>query len=123
MEVDPLNPMSHGMRGYALQIHGDLHGGLEETQIRAEASPPGTVARFFLAHDLALVGRYDEALVILRREFGSGAEYEGSAAPTARLLRVALEEDQDAMDEVVTEEVREVREQTGGDGISDSNSS
>lgn len=104
MEVDPLNPMSHGMRGYALHIHGDLQGCLEEIEIWSRASPAGGAASFFHAHALAMVERHDEALAILREEFGSEAE--GFFASLALLLRAALEDDPGGMDAVLTEHFR-----------------
>lgn len=104
MEVDPLNPISHGIWGYALQIHGDLQGGLEEIKTWSDGSPPGDAARFFYAHALATVERHDEALTILREEFGPEAE--GWSIPTALLLKAALEEDPEGMDAVLTEQAR-----------------
>jgi adenylate cyclase len=104
LEIDPLTPMSHGMWGYALQIHGDLQGGLEAERRWSEVSPPGTPARYFHAHALAQVERYDEALAILRREFSSGSEEIWSFL--AGLLRTALERDAAGMDAVMTDGFR-----------------
>jgi len=105
-EVDPLNPLSHAMQGYALQAQGDLEGSLRETELWAAASPPGTLASFFLAHDLVLVGRRDEALAILRQEYGADSDPGPFIGPLVKLLGAALEEDPDAMDSVLTDEMR-----------------
>lgn len=104
-EVDPLTPMSaQGMWGYALQIHGDLQGGLEAERRWSEASPPGSPARYFHAYALAQVERYDEALAILEREFSSDSEEIWDFH--ARLLKAALERDAHGMDAVVTDGFR-----------------
>ncbi len=103
MEVDPLTPMSHGMLGYALQVHGDLLGGLEEIETWRRSSPGGSAASMFYAHALATVGRHDEALTILRHEFASDAQ-DDVIHFMARLLKAALEKDPAAMDAVLTED-------------------
>ena len=104
VEVDPLSGMSHGMMGYARQIHGDLEGGLRDMEVWFEAAAKGTSGRFFHAHALATVGRDEEALSILRDEFTTATE--GFFALPALLLRAALEDDPERMDEIVTEEAR-----------------
>lgn len=104
MEVDPLTPMSHGMRGFALQVQGDLRGGLAEMEAWRRDSPAGSAAGMFYAHALATVGRHDEALTILRQEFTS--ETEEIWYFMARLLRAALEKDPSGMDAVMTENFR-----------------
>ena len=100
MQVDPLTPMSHGMLGYALQIQGDLLGGLVELEEWHRKSPGDPAAGMFHAHALATVGRHDEALTILRQEFTSSAE--DSVSFLGRLLRAALEGDAAGMDAVIT---------------------
>jgi len=104
VEVDPRTPMSRGMLGYALQIQGDLVGGLEETAAWHRNSPAGSLASMFYAHALATVGRHEEARTILREEFASDTEEIWSFL--ARLLRAALEKDSEGMDAVMTEQFR-----------------
>ncbi|HSR41444.1 MAG TPA: hypothetical protein VLL48_04725, partial [Longimicrobiales bacterium] len=100
MEVDPLTPMSRGMRGYARQVRGDLEGGLEDMEAWHRSSPEGSAGRYFYAHALALVGRRDEALEILRGEFPPEAE--GFVVVLAHLLGAALEKDPARMASVLT---------------------
>lgn len=104
VQVDPLTPMSHGMLGYALQIKGDLVGGLAEIERWRRKAPADSAAAMLYAHALALVGRHDEALTILRRDFTSDAEEVWSFL--GRLLTAALEGDPAGMDAVMTENFR-----------------
>jgi len=104
MEVDPLGPMSRAMVGYARQVQGDLQGGVEEMEAWHRGSPPGSAASFFYTHALATVGRTEDALAILRKEFASGAEEVW--AIIALLLRAALEGDGDAMRALMTDGFR-----------------
>ncbi|UCC24900.1 MAG: hypothetical protein JSU98_14380 [Gemmatimonadales bacterium] len=104
-EVDPLGPLSQAMLGYARQVQGDLQGGLEPMAVWHRESAPGSAASFFYAHALALVGRRDDALALLRRDLESDALEVW--ALNGHLLKAALEEDPEAMRAVMTDRYRE----------------
>jgi serine/threonine-protein kinase len=104
VEVDPLNPLSRSLLGLARQVGGDLKGGLEDMEVSYRGSPEGSAESFFYAHALAMVGRGEDALAILRREFASDSPVPFlSVAP---LLRAALEDAPERMHGVMTESFR-----------------